>query len=215
MRAVSFRLIANNTSHIQTFLDAFAQHRNKLGLPAVSISLPAVADIGIVAERNMGESLATTLGTLLPEREVYAEVEAAIIGAASGRNIDGKSFPSMPPDPNTPEMDWQKHGMSTAMRKEYTSATDQDAVKGGDGGESFDTLEALVEGLRKKVSVMTMLHMDDISADRDLHDYGLDSLVSGELRSWIRRQVGVELSLPRIIGARNLQALAEDIFSQG
>lgn len=43
---------------------------------------------------------------------------------------------------------------------------------------------------------------------------GLDSLVSFELRNWIRREMGVELTLTQIVGAANLQALAQQIRSQ-
>jgi aryl carrier-like protein len=170
-----------------------------------------VEGIGIVAERNMAESLNVTLGMILPEREVYEEVRHAIIGPASGRNADGKSFPMMPPHAAAPAMEWQQHGMFTDLRLEFAALT-ADSNK-PPASEGFTSAEMLVEALRVKVSAMTMLHIDEVTSDRNMEDYGLDSLVSGELRTWIRREVGMDLSLPRIITAKNLRALAKDALS--
>jgi len=42
-----------------------------------------------------------------------------------------------------------------------------------------------------------MIDRDEVEPDTPLSNYSLDSLVSVELRNWIRRQTGVELALPR------------------
>jgi acyl carrier protein len=67
--------------------------------------------------------------------------------------------------------------------------------------------------LKDKVSVMTMINRDDILIDRNIEDYGLDSLVSVELRNWIRREFGAELALTAIVGSGNLKGLSEKILS--
>ena len=65
-----------------------------------------------------------------------------------------------------------------------------------------------------KVSSITMIERDEIEPDAPLVNYSLDSLVSVELRTWIRRETGVELTLPRIVNAEHLRALARHILSQ-
>jgi acyl carrier protein len=60
---------------------------------------------------------------------------------------------------------------------------------------------------------MTMINREDINTSRSLEEYGLDSLVSVELRNWIRREFGTELPLTAIIRAGNLKALSEKILS--
>ena len=85
-------------------------------------------------------------------------------------------------------------------------------MKLGDGPEP---LLNLLRGLIEKVSLITMIDKDEVDPDASLSEYSLDSLVSVELRNWIRRETGVELALPRIVGAENLRALATYIISQG
>ena len=55
---------------------------------------------------------------------------------------------------------------------------------------------------------------EDVRADIPLISYSLDSLVSVELRNWIRRETSVELALSAILQAENLQALSENILAQ-
>lgn len=77
-----------------------------------------------------------------------------------------------------------------------------------------DPLTGLIEALITKVSAMTMIERDEVVADGPLVSYGLDSLVSVELRNWIRRETGVDLALTAITQAANLRALATQILSQ-
>ncbi|KAI8947098.1 hypothetical protein F4801DRAFT_562250 [Xylaria longipes] len=52
---------------------------------------------------------------------------------------------------------------------------------------------ALLEFLCDRVSAVTMMDRGEISPERSLLDYGLDSLVSLELRNWIRRTCHVDM----------------------
>ena len=61
---------------------------------------------------------------------------------------------------------------------------------------------------------MTMIDREEIGADSPLISFNLDSLVSVELRNWIRRETGVELVLSAITQAESLRALAMEILSQ-
>lgn len=62
---------------------------------------------------------------------------------------------------------------------------------------------------------MTVIDRDEVGADAPLASFGLDSLVSVELRNWIRRKTGVDLLLLSAIAkAESLCALATDILAQ-
>lgn len=77
-----------------------------------------------------------------------------------------------------------------------------------------DPLTALLSALMNKVSSITMIERDEIEADAPLSNYGLDSLVSVELRNWIRRETSVELAPSKIANTANLRALATFILGQ-
>ena len=72
----------------------------------------------------------------------------------------------------------------------------------------------LTEALITKVAAMTMMERDEVLADAPLGSYNLDSLVSVELRNWIRRETTVELTLSAIMHADSLRALASEILAQ-
>lgn len=78
---------------------------------------------------------------------------------------------------------------------------------------SIEPLESLQSALMDKASVMTIIDRDDIRTNVSLDALGLDSLVSVELRNWIRREFGAELVLTAIMGAENLRALSEKILA--
>ncbi|KAK6829682.1 polyketide synthase [Apiospora arundinis] len=74
--------------------------------------------------------------------------------------------------------------------------------------------EGLMNALTNKVATITMMDIEEVTPERELDDYGLDSLISVELRNWIKRESGVDLPLNAIVEAENLQALADDILSR-
>lgn len=77
-----------------------------------------------------------------------------------------------------------------------------------------DPQAGLVEALITKVAAMTMMERDEVRADMPLASFSLDSLVSVELRNWIRRETAVELTLGAIMQASSLSTLARDILTQ-
>ncbi|KAK8074290.1 hypothetical protein PG994_005189 [Apiospora phragmitis] len=182
---------------LRTFLDAFSEHRIKQEKPAVSISLPVIEGVGYVADRGIGDQLKGSLGLSLGEEQLYTLIKGAILGPASGLNVDGRSFSFV----------------STLTAAETLPRPEEGGANGHSRGVDMSP-EALMEALRTKVSNVTMLDRDEITPERSLAHYGLDSLVSVELRNWIRREYGADLALKDIVAARHLNALSKEILSQ-
>ncbi|PNY26666.1 Polyketide synthase [Tolypocladium capitatum] len=195
------------------FLDAFAKYRTRQGLPTVSISLPIVDDVGYVIERaGMREQLESKIGISLSIAQVHAIIKGAIIGASSGLNHDSKTFAFVRED-SLAFQGWEErsHYLS-AIRQKKATETDGTGQHGGGGAPAGE--EGVLEALSSKVSSITMIDRDDVTPTRRLLEYGLDSLVAVELRNWIKREYGVELALMHIVGAANLQTLADQIISR-
>lgn len=77
-----------------------------------------------------------------------------------------------------------------------------------------DPQVGLTEALITKVAAMTMMEREDVAPDTPLASFSLDSLVSVELRNWIRRETTVELTLSAITHAESLTSLAAEILAQ-
>ncbi|RYP73400.1 hypothetical protein DL771_003668 [Monosporascus sp. 5C6A] len=75
-----------------SFYDSFAEYRNSLGQPTVSIALPVVLGVGYVADRDLTDKLKGSLGAILSEAHLRTVIKGAIIGPPSGLNRGGKAI---------------------------------------------------------------------------------------------------------------------------
>ncbi|THW23325.1 putative polyketide synthase [Aureobasidium pullulans] len=206
------------------FYDGFTQYRNARGQHTVSIALPVVLDVGYVAQNDLSESLKQTLGATLTMADIRTAVKGAIFGKSSPFHHDGKiaAFKMYLDGQAVQNGPWKYfHPVHTKERLIAEASKRKKAGVEGDTGLSTaswtaaeDPLTGLLEALISKVSAMTMIEREDVRGDVPLASYSLDSLVSVELRNWIRRETSVELALSAILQAENLQALAENILIQ-
>ncbi|KAH9242477.1 hypothetical protein K456DRAFT_1905557 [Colletotrichum gloeosporioides 23] len=199
-----------------SFLDAFAQWRSRAGKPTISISLPVVDDVGYVIQQGMREQLLEKLGFYISIAHVHTVIQGAIIGPSSGLNIDSRSIAFVLYD--SPQ--GKSHGLEERSR--YLSALRQKKWRKnkhaldnhGDGEVAAGGELSLLDALAGKVSSITMMSREGVTPTRSLIEYGLDSLVSVELRNWIKREYGADLALTQIVGAPDLQALADVIVTR-
>ncbi|KAI5247676.1 putative polyketide synthase [Aureobasidium subglaciale] len=207
-----------------SFYDGFTKYRNARGQHTVSFALPVVLDVGYVAQNDLSESLKQTLGATLTMTDIRTAVKGAILGKSSPFHHNGKiaAFKMYLDGQAVQNGPWKYfHPVHTKERLIAEASKRKKAGVVGDANTSAtswtasaDPLTGLIEALISKVSAMTMIEREDVRADIPLATYSLDSLVSVELRNWIRRETSVELALSAILQAENLQALAESILAQ-
>jgi acyl carrier protein len=206
------------------FYDDFARMRNAQGQHTVSIALPVVLDVGYVADNNLSEILKQSLGAALTMADIRCIFRSAISGPKSPFYSGGKTtafklwVDGAPVDVDNstwtyfhPVHTKERLREEKAMRQKAGSAT---VLSSASWTAAEDPLSGLIEALIDKVSAMTMIDRDEVQADTPLAAYSLDSLVSVELRNWIRRETSVELTLGAITQAESLRALATDILAQ-
>ncbi|KAI1810659.1 putative polyketide synthase [Poronia punctata] len=203
-----------------SFYDSFAEYRNSLGQSTVSIALPVVLGVGYVADRNLEASLSGSLGAVLSEIHLRTVIKGAIIGSSSGINRDGKAISySYAQGDDSSTLPWQYYHPRALVSYIRDEARITGGAQGANGGPSssqrakISNAGDLLTTLMDKVSSITMIERDEIEADAPLNNYGLDSLVSVELRNWIRRETGVDLALSKIVGAKDLRGLAGTVLS--
>lgn len=215
------------------FYHEFAKWRRSLGMHTITVALPVVLDVGYVADNNLTDILKQTLGATLTMADIRTIVKGAIMGSDSPFHHDAKALAFRMFLEGQAVVDggpWTffhpvhaKENLK-AERAKKKKNSGKGGAGGGEGGDVFtsgsswttadDPLAGLTEALRTKVAAMTITDRDEVGADAPLADFNLESLVSVELRNWIRRETGVELLLSAITGAESLTALAAGILAQ-
>ncbi|KAI1133192.1 putative polyketide synthase [Nemania abortiva] len=201
-----------------TFLEAFVDYRLNQGLPAAVIHLPPVEDIGLVAELNIGDRVRKSIGGILSGPQVLALVEGAIVGPISGLTAAGKSLTwSLASASDVPVFPWEQFEPLSVMRRQRTVSQRRSLANGSAEGTqdpaSLDPSELLMETLTNRVAAVTAMDRDEITPTRSLMDYGLDSLISLDLRNWVRRNFDIDMSVEDINTSKDLKSIRDHIMA--
>ncbi|RDL31344.1 Uncharacterized protein BP5553_09553 [Venustampulla echinocandica] len=209
-------------SAASTFMDAFTQYRIGMGLPATTIDLAAVSDVGYLAE-NL-EMQALVMGSMgsegIDEMELHALMAAAIGGKMSScRNhcITGLDI-----GPAFPATTWISDSKFSRIRSslvtEHGVAPEKLAISLGyevAQAQSLTEVEQIIyRGLAVKISEILMVPLDDIQERKPISAYGLDSLVAVEIRNWIARELDVNLQVLEMLSSGSLMVLCQTILKK-
>ena len=210
-----------------TFLDAFSQYRQRLGLPAASLDLTAVEDVGYLAENSerQKEVLRNLGGTSIREAEILALLAAVVNGSMkesnnnhclTGMNLGGDGADSR----NLP------YYASDAKFSHLRAAILDEAGPVGDGpavpinvaltrvSSQEEALQLVTNELVKKLSAILMIAPEDIDAARPVTAYGLDSLNAIELRNWITKELRANLQVLELLTSGSLTNVASLILKK-
>ena len=203
------------------FQDAFAEFRNRQGLPAVTLDLGKVVDIGIVAERFAARRAVRGLWSRdLHEEEVMSGIKWAILGQlgtrATGSTMIGLKSWSQVANPvfQTPLFSHFRRAALGNLEK-----NDQEGVRTNGIRESLKQARSLEEAAQKacgnffsKTSSLLMIPVDDIDPSKSISEYGMDSLVAVEMRNWLLREFEVALPIIELLSNISLQQLSVKII---
>ena len=206
-----------------TFLDSFASFRQAQGLPAISLDLTAVSDIGVLA--NNSDLKTTVLKTLDAETMNETEVLALLAAAISGRLtcatqcITGlKILPHM-----LKSSFWVDDPKFSLLRKAAEKASSIDvenvpkvsldaAIK---AAKTDDEIHGIIySALTSKLSAVLMLPVEEMDPAVPVVSYGLDSLVAIEIRNWINRELNANFQVLELLTSVSLAALVETVIKK-
>ncbi|KAL8792787.1 MAG: hypothetical protein Q9195_004600 [Heterodermia aff. obscurata] len=205
------------------FLDAFADYRNGQGLPAVTLDLGRIVEIGFVAENEAAmRGLRDLWSRSIGREEVMAMIKSAVLTPlrqpGPGSSISGLKGWSPAADPVylTPIF---AHFRRAAM--ERVAKLDRE---GGGNGAAGNIREALrkatsveeaaqkaCEGIIAKMSSLLMIPLEDISSEKSMSEYGMDSLVAVEMRNWLLRELDSTLPILELLANISLLQLSMKI----
>lgn len=201
-----------------SFMDAFARHRLLLGLPATSLSLGHMLDVGIVSANLQYQEHLSRMGLYgNSEREFLRYCEAAILESSAavakftadtsysrghllagleprGLLAHNQRYPvsdmTWYSDPRFSHLLSAMHHMESAI-----DGQGNDAIVIADDDES----SALVDRVHKRVARLLFVSTDDIERRQPIKNYGIDSMVAAELRNWLFKATGVNVTLLELL----------------
>lgn len=205
-----------------TFLDALAQHRRSLGLPALSLDLGIINSVGYVAENEVvAKNLARMGHDFVSEDNMLGLLQLAI---ADGQQ---NHLPSqMVTGLTTRELEaaWIQDSKFAILRMTRLSgASSSSQGRGTDSQKTSlqDRLSAvksldeattvICEAIISKLASNLMVSDADIDPAQPITACGVDSLVAVELRNWLLSQTGAEISVIDVLQSKSIVALSGSI----
>ncbi|KAJ5343642.1 uncharacterized protein N7506_003466 [Penicillium brevicompactum] len=217
-----------------TYQDELARYRSDLGMPTFSIDLGVVTSAGYVAEnltskRNLGSHLSAKADGL-NEKDIFQALEYCLhpenspVGRPGAHQIvlgldtveilqPRKSDTEVPAyarhalwthvrGGSKPHHDQESSGAQTGLHQDIKDST-SDKLK---QAESFDAATKIVlDAIQAKLSSMLSIPSADVDANQKLSDYGVDSLVAVEFRSWMKKDIGADIPVLDIVGSDSIE----------
>ncbi|CAG5139713.1 uncharacterized protein ALTATR162_LOCUS550 [Alternaria atra] len=219
----------SNYAAANAFLDAFASWRIQQGLPACSVDLGPVDEVGYLKDKDNANRRLEAMGWhLINESLLYRILRASIMQQTHSINKSSWGILCTGIMPGAPFFE-PLHRFSSLRAPAGSAAASGAAGSGGsgtaatklallknaakDGVEKSTLLAASIE-VMNAVLMRSLGMKESLEISRPLGDYGVDSLVAVEMRNWTRSELGVEMSVLEIVGARTLTSLCEVVLKK-
>ncbi|KAL4875728.1 putative polyketide synthase [Aspergillus karnatakaensis] len=223
-----------NYASANAFLDAFVQYRRDRGLPASVLNLGVVDEVGTVAgDTQLLQQLRALGNRLISEAELLDALQALLTELPSQPPLQsvlpektscvfavGMSSTKPLRDSNGVAL-WRGPDARFAGYENWETQTGEEPQS-----ENYDSLRAFIgeveadpqilnapETLPRVTREVGKLITSYVSADQEMSDeqianYAIDSLMSIEIRNWVRRKMMIDVSLPEISRAGTVAGFA-------
>lgn len=204
------------------FMDAFAAYRNKLGLPAISLDLGTITEVGylssnkeLLAKMEKQGFQGTDTQTLLSLVQV-AIAQASSPGKSQivtglGEWKEGESLGNF------------DAALFSHFRRRFqtraSGASSDDSVDQLHGSlrtvkTQEDAIPIVFEALSVKMASQLGIPVDRVDPSSPLSEFGVDSHVAVELRNWISKVMESSVSILEILASTSVLQLAGQIASR-
>lgn len=204
-----------------TFLDFFARYRANLGLPATTVGLSMVLEVGFVSQNLAIEQGISRSGIHgINENDFLLLMEAAMKNQPSSSwlldpNANRMLVSGLDPAILGKDIDihsfrfWKQPRVGPVLTAIHGTGA-------GENGKSKSKLEAsdVFDLVCEKFSTTFMILVEDIDAQKPLLAYGMDSMIGTALRNWAFSQFGIDIPASDLMGpALTAHSLSDMIFA--
>ncbi|KAH6611527.1 polyketide synthase [Trichoderma cornu-damae] len=206
---------------IGAFRDSFVRSQISLGFPIKAIDIGAVHDdesgdeAGNALSRSdvrpqTTEQVLAIINYAMQNPTAESPSQAQIICGANQFAPDASSPATQRPDARFAHV-WSR----TAPRAAKSGGSDDDAFDVQAALRSVSDADAAVQavygGLKQKLARLLAVPTKEIQPDRAVSSYGVDSLVSVELRNWITGHLGGHVQMLELMSSMSMMQLSEVI----
>lgn len=219
------------------FLDVFARYRRSLGLPATSIGLGMISEVGYLHENPEIEALLLRKGIqAINEDELLQIVDIALSSNATIphaydnlahshiltglepfglKELRKKGFEGTNPTLNDPR---------AAIIAGALDGSADLAFKDQDGNLPAEVVDALEKGVTladgilqhvaKRFGNLVLLPFAQVDVSKPLGQYGMDSMIAAEFRTWFFQSFAVDIPFLTLLSKTStVQSLSETVVA--
>lgn len=211
------------------FEDALAHHRATSNLPAISINLPGITSVGMIADAEATLRRVEALGTVsIPVEDVFGLIGDAISARFSKPQVlvGLRPWDQLPPNslirrdrrfgtlrladssslaPVSIAADVGNEAASRDPSTLLAQAIGEYADE--EGSESLPEIaEAVAQAVAARLSVIFSIPVEDVDLDLGVAAHGVDSLVAVDLRNWLASVAKTKMSIFDILQSSSLRS---------
>ncbi|KAK4695141.1 hypothetical protein P7C71_g2555, partial [Lecanoromycetidae sp. Uapishka_2] len=215
----------SNYAAAGAYQDSLARYRRAQGLKAVTVDLPVMRDVGVIAEKGASDYLAEwEIPFGMRENELHAlmtkiiasemknsgQIPAQIInGLVTGESARAAGIrrPFYFDDARFSKL--AEHGASAEPQSNGGRLSLREQL--GDVDSVASAGRAVTDALVARVAKSLQNDPSEIDQGRPLHSYGVDSLVGVEIANWVFRETKVTVSVFDILATMSIAAFAKNL----
>jgi acyl transferase domain-containing protein/NADPH:quinone reductase-like Zn-dependent oxidoreductase/SAM-dependent methyltransferase len=203
------------------FQDVFSSFRRSQGLRASTIDIGYLLSVGFVAQNTQYVDHVRAMGLkVMTNADLHGLMASAIdYDDKSPEDCPAQIMCGLPFGEYDEKWYWIEDAKFTGLRQRVALADQQGGGK-EDGTlrdelarctEVHEAAELITAAMAARLARLMMMPESDIDVGRPLSAYGVDSLVAVEVRNWIAKEVGVDVSVFDIMANVPMRNLAAEL----